>query len=115
MIICILFKFSAVRQLAKKTANDVVRILAALHNNFRALCSMCKFFTFLAPCFWNSGLVTANFCFLALAGEPDKGLIFNSLTPFPRFVFAAAYVISVHNLMNFHEVRGVLRKKSLPI
>ena len=54
-----------------------------------------------------------KFCFSALAGEPYEGLIINSLTPFPRFVFAAACVISVHNLTNFHEVRGVI--KSLPI
>ena len=40
-------------------------------------------------------------------------MIINSLTPIPRFVFAAACIISVHNLTNFHEVRGEM--KSHPI
>ena len=91
-----------------------MRTLATLHNNFRALCSMCKVqLTFSVPTRILLELWIGNrqFCFSALAEEPYEGLIFNSLTPFPRFVFAAACVISVHNLTNFHEVRGVLRNE----
>ena len=57
----------------KKIANDVVRILATLHNNIRALCSMCKFFTFLVPYFGNSGMVTANFAFQLWLGSIKRG------------------------------------------
>ena len=57
----------------KKIANDAVRILATLHNNIRALCSMCKSFTFLVPCFGNTGMVTANYAFQLWLGSLKRG------------------------------------------